>query len=380
MKISILVHDLSSNSLVRTYPIAKVLERNYEIEIIGPVFGKEIFKPYQNEFSYKPIYCRCEGSKLNKIQRRISGINKISDFVKGDIIYAFKPMYTSLRVGLSAKWRNRIPLILDIEDWDAAPFFEKNIKEKMECLKTFHNPHNVFYNMLMETQVNKADDITVVSNFLKSRFGGIKLPHGADTYVFDPNKFDKNKNKIRWNIDKFKIIMFCGTMRQHKGLDELIEAIKIINCKDIKLMIVGGGDLILSVKKLIETNRGAVIRIPYQPHSKMPELLSMADIIVLPQRKTLFSMAQVPGKVFEAMAMAKPIIATNVSDLPEILENCGWIVEPENPRQLAEAIQYVLDNPDEAFEISQKARQKCIEKYSWASMEKILKTLFGKYE
>ncbi len=48
------------------------------------------------------------------------------------------------------------------------------------------------------------------------------------------------------------------------------------------------------------------------------------------------------------MAMAKPIIATSVSGIPEVLDGCGWIVEPENPKQLAETIQYAFDHPVEA--------------------------------
>ena len=43
--------------------------------------------------------------------------------------------------------------------------------------------------------------------------------------------------------------------------------------------------------------------------------------------------------------MAKPIIATNVSDIPEILDGCGWFAEPENPKQLVETIQHVFDHP-----------------------------------
>jgi len=84
--------------------------------------------------------------------------------------------------------------------------------------------------------------------------------------------------------------------------------------------------------------------------------------------------------VFDAMAMAKRIIATNVLDLPEILDGCGWIVEHENSEQLAQIIQYVLSNPKEAEEMGQKARQRCIEKYSWVAMEKILLKVFKKYE
>jgi glycosyltransferase involved in cell wall biosynthesis len=55
-------------------------------------------------------------------------------------------------------------------------------------------------------------------------------------------------------------------------------------------------------------------------------------------------------------------------------------VEPENPEQLAEKIQYVLDNPEEAEAMGSKARQKCIEKYSWDAMEEILLKVFEKYE
>ena len=51
-----------------------------------------------------------------------------------------------------------------------------------------------------------------------------------------------------------------------------------------------------------------------------------------------------PAKVFDAMAMAKPIIATNVSDLPEFLDGCGWTVAPEKPKQLADTIQYVFNH------------------------------------
>ena len=55
MKVSILVHDLSDNCVVRTYPIAKVLRRFFDIEVIGPVFGKEVFPAYADEFSYKSL-------------------------------------------------------------------------------------------------------------------------------------------------------------------------------------------------------------------------------------------------------------------------------------------------------------------------------------
>lgn len=55
---------------------------------------------------------------------------------------------------------------------------------------------------------------------------------------------------------------------------------------------------------------------------------------------------------------------------------CGWIVGPENPRQLAETIQYVVDHTIEADEVGWKAREKCKQKYSWDTMEENLMKIF----
>ena len=118
----------------------------------------------------------------------------------------------------------------------------------------------------------------------------------------------------------------------------------------------------------------------FQPFSKIPELLAMSDIVVIPQRRTQGTVGQVPAKVFDAMAMAKPIIASHVSDIPEILNGCGWLVEPEQPQELACAIRYVLDHPDEAERKGWRARKRCEEKYSYDAAEKTLVELFARYQ
>jgi glycosyltransferase involved in cell wall biosynthesis len=77
-------------------------------------------------------------------------------------------------------------------------------------------------------------------------------------------------------------------------------------------------------------------------------------LVVLPRRKAPVWIGQTPAKVFDAMAMAKPIIVTNISELPEILKGYGWIVEPGNLKQLPEAIPYILDHPVQAEEMGWK--------------------------
>ncbi len=53
-----------------------------------------------------------------------------------------------------------------------------------------------------------------------------------------------------------------------------------------------------------------------------------------------------------------------MSDMPEILKDCGFVVEPDNPAELMKKIEFVLNYPEEAKEIGRKAREKCIQDYS----------------
>ena len=388
MKISILTPDLSHNCLGRAYLLAKILQRHYEVEIIGPMFGEGIWEPVANDKSI--IY------KAVKISGRLKPYWQIGELIKkidGYIIYASKPLFSSFGIGLLKKVLKKKPLILDIDDWQMG-FVRENysrlsIYRRFRFIASstlyFYSLGSYWNNLINEKLINFADEITVSNNFLKEKFGGNIIWHGRDTDNFNPQKYNRKLLMKKYKInDSKKVIMFLGNPREHKGVQILINAISMIKNKDIVLFIVGIGDNDNYGKKLTKTAK-EMLGDKYkgfgiQPFEKIPEYLNLADIIIIPQKKNFATVGQIPAKVFDAMAMAKPIIATNVSDLPEILDGCGWIVEPENPEKLAEAIQNVLKNPKEAEEIGQKARQKCIEKYSWDAMEEILLNIFKKYE
>ena len=102
---------------------------------------------------------------------------------------------------------------------------------------------------------------------------------------------------------------------------------------------------------------------------KLPEYLSAADIIAIPQRLTSDSVGQMPAKLYDAMSMAKPIIATRISDIPEVLDDCGYLVNPGKPIELAEAIRYILHHPDEASKKGRAARERCKHMYDIKILE-----------
>ncbi|WP_176548195.1 glycosyltransferase [Natrinema sp. CBA1119] len=109
-----------------------------------------------------------------------------------------------------------------------------------------------------------------------------------------------------------------------------------------------------------------------QPFDEIPKWIAAVDAIAIPQRNTLATRGQLPAKVFDAMAMAKPIIATNVSDLPTILDGCGLIVEPEEPTQLQDAILRLFFDETLREEIGQAARKRCVKQYSYDALAPVI--------
>src|SRR5437667_376247 len=91
-----------------------------------------------------------------------------------------------------------------------------------------------------------------------------------------------------------------------------------------------------------------------------------------PLRATSDTVGQVPAKIFDAMALGRPVVSTRVSMIPEILEGCGLLVEPGDVPGLAAAIARLLDSPGEAEALGARARERCVERYSFQSARRDL--------
>jgi len=378
MKISILSPNVSSNALGRAYILAQMLKKYYEVEIVGPMFGENIWFPLKDEKDIPIKFVR-----FSNPTRFFVRIEETVNLIDANVVYISKYYFASFGVGLLYRGLNKIPLVLDIDDWDAA-WWDKNgffakLKKYMDP-RALKHPNSPLPTLILEKFTFLPDKITVSSKFLQKRFGGTIIPHARDTDWLNPAYHNKEESKLNMGLSGYRVIMFYGTIREHKGIEDLFSAIATLNKNFILGVLIGVNKEDVYLRRLI-LERGKYIRfLPLQPFSKLPEILSAADIVVIPQRRTKYAVAQVPAKVFDAMAMAKPIIATNIGDLPEILSGCGWIVEPENPKQLAERIQYVFSHPEEAEEMGRRAREKCVSEYSYHVTEKKLRKLFKHFE
>jgi glycosyltransferase involved in cell wall biosynthesis len=380
MKISIVTPDFSHNCLGRAWLLAKLLQPNFDIEMIGPAFGNGIWEPLKDECDF-PIKV-VKGYPNGQFE-----FKKMLRLISGEVIYASKPLMPSFGVGLVKKILKGKPLVLDIDDWELGfgkEFYDslawhKKINDFRLSLSDFTS---YYYSMIMDRLIPLANAVTVAGDVLADKYGGIVIWHCRDTALFDPSRYnnDELKRKHLHVRDNSFIVSFIGTPRPHKGLHNLIDAIEILDNEQIFLLIVGMDEneycrkLIAKINSSIIKDR--VIVFPEQSFKLLPEYLAISDLVVIPQRETSTSLGQVPAKIFDAMAMAKPIISTGVYDIPNILDNCGWIVQDGKMRDLAEKIFYVFKHRDEAIENGLKARERCIAHYNLELMREKTASVF----
>jgi glycosyltransferase involved in cell wall biosynthesis len=93
-------------------------------------------------------------------------------------------------------------------------------------------------------------------------------------------------------------------------------------------------------------------------------LYAAADVVAIPQLDTEAAQHQMPLKAADAMAMARPIVASAVSDLPDVLDGCARVLPPGDADALTAAIAELLADPEAAGELGRRARERCLEHYT----------------
>jgi glycosyltransferase involved in cell wall biosynthesis len=371
VKITILVPSLASNGIARAWILAKLLQRHYDVEVLGRLReGESVFPWFAN---YPWVEVRSNGllEAVQAMERRITG----------DIVLAYGVSVASFAVGLMTKLRRHVPLILDMPEWEVYDHYkwQHGLRRALMIMRNllgsgWSESHSFKYRYILDHLTQLADERTVCCTFLQRRYGGVLLPQGPDTNQFDPAKFDKMAIRRKWGIPEDETILFFGGNPQpNKGLDETIAALHALDGKvKARLVIVGRDATHPYTKRLIDLARGKAIVLGPQPFHLMPELLATADIVALPQTEEPKARGYVPCKIYEAMAMAIPVISSELCDIPEILDGCGYVVPPEDSSALQDSIEHVLAHPKEAREMGRRARRRVIERYSWEAMDRIL--------
>lgn len=233
--------------------------------------------------------------------------------------------------------------------------------------------------------LKKVDKIICNSSGTEKKFkqndfkNTLVAPNGVDINKYRLSQISSTnrhglKRKLGLPTDK-KIVMYVGHLYKWKGADVLVKAAETMaDRKDIVFVLVGGTDKdIKRYKKIIQAKKlKNIILFGHQKQENIPVILGCADVLLLPnvpisQEAIEYSC---PIKAFEYMASKKPIIASDLPSIREILNTENAIlVKPGSVKALANAIKFALENPDFCAKISKQAHRD-VQKYTWEKRAK----------
>jgi glycosyltransferase involved in cell wall biosynthesis len=184
------------------------------------------------------------------------------------------------------------------------------------------------------------------------------IPDGVRVDLFTQLSRNRSVERRKLRLGSADIILYVGRLHRAKGLEYLVEALSILSKTNSKitLLLAGDGPEKTRLSRLaMEKSVSRLIRfLGPVPHFEIPNLISLADVCVLP------SLSEgLPTFVQEAMFAGKPIVATEVGGIPDMITNrsTGLLVKPSDPSALANAILAILRDRPFAERLGRNARR-----------------------
>lgn len=228
--------------------------------------------------------------------------------------------------------------------------------------------------VLLPEKIGEARHIATCTQFNKTYLEKIlgydltdkmtHIYHGLELSKYRPETADKVRRPL---------ILSVGQLRERKGFHILIEACRLLKEQgyDFQCRIIGRGPEQSKLCELIERHalHEHVSLLGALPHEAVIDWYKQATLFVLPciQSKE-GNLDGFPNVVGEAMAMQVPVVSTRLSAIPELVTTGkdGLLVEPGDAVALSEAMAWLIDKPDFAQEMGQRARQTILERFDLA--------------
>jgi glycosyltransferase involved in cell wall biosynthesis len=300
-------------------------------------------------------------------------VSKVVERNDANLIHAHFA-YPEGLVGLLAKRRTGKPLVVTVHGYDilVEPSVGYGIRLSLRL------------DAIVRKVLDEADAIITASRATFSESSRIVrqaekvylVPNGVDIERFNPS-LDGSHTKRRWGIgDDVKVVF---TLRGHEpkyGIEYLLRAASLLKRDDVIFVIGGDGSLRPYHERLaVDLGIGKkTFFVGKIPQGEVPYYYAMSDIVVVPSLQEAFGLV-----VSEALACGKPVIGTKVGGIPDqILDgHNGFLVKPKDPKEIADKILWLLENPDAAKQMGLNGRKIVEERFDINKrIEKII-SLYG---
>ncbi len=212
------------------------------------------------------------------------------------------------------------------------------------------------------------------------------VPHGNFNDYVPAKSLTKNDARKYFGLNNNeKVLLFFGFIKEYKGLDMLLDAVKIASESIDKLTLIIAGAA--ESKKLVDSYKKVISELPknvkviyhseFIHHDKVANYFMACDILVLPYKIISHS-----GVLHLAYSFGRPIIGTRVGDFEEFIEDgkSGILTNSNDSQGVADAILRFYSDPDNANKMGAYAQDLNGTKYSWENIALTMKEIYQQFK
>lgn len=258
--------------------------------------------------------------------------------------------------------------------YDAHEDVPKQIMGKFWINKYIRRSTAFCFRMFENFIANRLDHILTATPFIRDRFSAI------NSNATDINNFpllSELQEQSDWNIKKDEIC-YIGGISQIRGIEELVHAMNHV--EGVKLNIAGKFSQVSFEERLKSTVvwKDKVIDFGFVTRKQTAQIMANSKIGIVTFLPLPNHVDAQPNKMFEYMSAGIPVIGSDFPLWREIIvkNNCGLCVDPENSLEIAEAINFLMKNPEESERMGANGRKIILEKYNWEAEGKKLIAIY----
>jgi glycosyltransferase involved in cell wall biosynthesis len=272
-----------------------------------------------------------------------------------------------------------IPVVYEVrgfweETWASHPWHDSS-----EAVTTDH------YRLTRETETRAmlaADAVVTLSETMKAAIVErgrrtediVVVPNAVDGDQFTPRPRDEALAASLGIEPGEPVVGYVSTFNPYEGIQYLIEAAARLRERGrrVRVLLVGDGiyrDELLATAARLGLDDGTVIMPGRVPHAEVPRYVSILDVFVVPRTADRVSQLVTPLKPFEAMAMARPVVVSDLPAMREIVEPdvTGLMFRAEDPDDLANVLAGLLDDAGLRSRLGGQARELVLANRTWAA-------------
>jgi len=280
-----------------------------------------------------------------------------------------------------------IPVVMDM--WENYPEALKGWAQHDWKVRVFKNP--TVARMVEKFVTPRLDHIFVVVEEQRDRLVSEGVAPGRISVVtnaIDVDMFTCGGTCTRTPLDDdpdiYKLL-YVGFITVERGLDDIIRGLRTIKqrCLPVRLYVAGSGNYEPALRALaISEGVADLVRFTgFVPFEQIQFYIAKSDLCLIPHVRSKFIDTTMPNKLFQYMAMGKPVLVSDAKPLARVVRECGcgFVFESRNPDSAAAAIRTAYETRNDGS-LGARARQAVLGKYTWDRAARPLVDYYGRLE